>query len=177
MINSINSQAVNTQNYARPNKVDNSEPNTVKTSENTSEKTNIVDTRKDLMSLIEGADPKKLTSQLSEIKQFGHPTAIFNLKNFMSTDNSAEVMGRIDRATKQFEQEAAVFHTKQLDIIQQGEADGKSAKEVLTNIVSLTDEQSELFKMSTNWDNKGLSAPENYEKLVELTSSYVNYFA
>jgi hypothetical protein len=174
MINSIGSQnyAIQ-QTRADSSKVEYTAANTSKSPDNI----NNLDTRKNFTSFIETATPEELTTKLSGIKQFGQPTAMFNFNDIANSKNSFEIAGRINRATQQFDQEAKVFHNKQLNIIKQGEIEGKTSKEILTNIMKLTDEQSELFKMSTNWGSKGLSSPENYAKLVELTPSYVNYYA
>jgi hypothetical protein len=174
MINSIGSQNYAVQ-QTRSNvgKVEQTTVNPPKVSENI----NSSDARKNAISFIETATPEELTAKLNSIKRSFPPAAMFNFNDIINSENSFEIAGRISRATKQFNQEAKVFHNKQLDLIKQGEVEGKTSKEILTNIMKLTDEQSELFKMSSNWGSKGLSAPENYAKLVELTPSYVNYYA
>ena len=54
---------------------------------------------------------------------------------------------------------------------------GKTDKDILLDIVKMQDEQSDLYKMGARWGDKGLSAPENYQKLVSLTPDYVNTYA
>lgn len=174
MINSINSQNYTVQQTrVNTSKVDITANNSPQTPENI----NYIDSRKNAISFIETATPEELTAKLSSIKKSFPPAALFNFNDIINSKNSFEVAGRISRATEQFNQEAKVFHNDRLDLINQGEIEGKSSKEILTEIMNLNDKQSELFKMSTNWGSKGLSSPENYEKLVELTPSYVNYYA
>ena len=174
MINSIASQ-----NYA-VQKTHSSTGFIDKSVNKVSEKTEKIipnDSRKNAISFIDTASPEELTAKIHSIKKSYPPAAMFNFNDIINSKNSFEIAGRISRATKKFDQEAKIFHNKQLDLIKQGEVEGKTPKEILTNIMNLTDEQSALFKMSTSWGSKGLSAPENYAKLVELTPSYVNYYA
>ena len=45
------------------------------------------------------------------------------------------------------------------------------------SIVNMQDEQSDAYKLAMHWGNEGLGSPKTYAKLVELTPSYVNYYA
>lgn len=174
MINSINSHSYALQQTSvNTGMVD----NTINKTSGTTEYITHNDSRKNAISFIETATPEELTSKLSNIKESFPPAALFNFNDIMNAKNSFEIAGRVNRATEQFDQEAKVFHNEQLSLIKQGEIEGKSAKEILTDIVNLQDKQSELFKIATNWDRQGLSSPENYEKLVKLTPDYINYYA
>lgn len=174
MINSVNAQSYTAQQiYSNASKIEKATTN----ASNTINNENNLDRRVNYISFIETATPEELTARLNNIKQFGPPAAMFNFNNIMNSKNSFEIAGRIERTSGQFDQEAKVFHGKQLDLIKQGEAEGKTAKEILTDIMGLHDKQSELFKLSTNWGTKGLAAPENYTTLVKLTPTYADYHA
>ena len=103
--------------------------------------------------------------------------AMINLNEILNSDRSFELTERIGRLLGQLEQEHRNVLNLEQDIINQSRADGKSDKEILMSIVQMQDEQSDLYKMSISWGTKGLTSPENYAKLVELTPSYVNQYA
>ena len=95
----------------------------------------------------------------------------------MNSDNGDEVVGRINRLSAQIEQESRSVLNQEQDLISQGRAEGKSNKDILMSIVKLQDEQSDVYKLAMHWGNEGLGSPKTYAKLVELTPSYVNYYA
>lgn len=176
MINSIGSARI--QHYSSPLTAHKAE-NNVKTIEGNNhsrqnENNNIKD---NFMSFLNSATPKELESRLNTIKQSGPPMAVINLRQILSSKNPMEISERIERTSGQFNQEAKIFHKQQYSLIAEGQAVGKSPKEILTNIAGLYDKQSELFKMSVQWGSEGLSAPDNYSKLVKMTPNYFNSYA
>ncbi|MBQ4834774.1 hypothetical protein [Pseudoalteromonas luteoviolacea] len=135
-----------------------------------------IDNREQYVKYINSASEEKLAGSIDAIKQYGPPIAMFRMSDIEKAANSEEMHGRIGRAIDHFEVEAQQYHIQELAIIKAGEQAGKSSKKILMEIVELRDQQSELFKMGTNWGSKGLAHPENYEKLIAATPSYVNYY-
>lgn len=174
MINSIGSQSYAVQ-QTRSNvgKVEQTAITTSKSSENT----NNLDTRQNALSFIENATPEELEAKVNSLVGREPSMASINLREIMNSDNENELVGRIARLKGQIEQESRSVLNQEQDLISLGRAEGKSAKDILISIANMQDEQSDLYKMSMNWGNKGLSSPENYEKLVKLTPNYVNYYA
>ncbi len=103
--------------------------------------------------------------------------AAINLREILNSGNEEDVLGRIRRLQARFEDESKSVFAIQQNIINEGRASGKTDKDILLDIVKMKDEQSDLYKMGTRWGDKGLSAPENYQKLVSLTPDYVNTYA
>ncbi len=103
--------------------------------------------------------------------------AMFNLNEILNSSNGEDVMARISRLQGKFENEFRAVLAQEQEIINEGRASGKTDKDILLDIVKMQDEQSDLYKMGARWGDKGLSAPENYQKLVSLTPDYVNTYA
>jgi len=179
MINSINTHTYSLQ------QINKNKPITAATTNDSQKSNNInsrvstqsINTKNDFNSFINTATPEELDNKLKSIKQSKPPTAMFSLNKIMNSENSFEVAGRINRATAQFEPEAKIFHQQQLELIKQGELEDKTSKEILTDISSLYDEQSDLFKLSMHWGDKGLADSESYPALVKLTPTYADYYA
>jgi len=125
---------------------------------NNSFTTQSANTNNNFRSFIKTATSEELDNKLKSIKQSKAPTAMFNLNNVMSSENSFELAGRINHSIEQFKPEAEIFHQQQLELIKKGEAEDKTSKDILSNIAKLYDEQSDLFKASMHWGDKGLSA-------------------
>ncbi|MCG7547416.1 hypothetical protein [Pseudoalteromonas sp. Of7M-16] len=136
-----------------------------------------IDNREQYVKYINSASEEKLAGSIDAIKQYGPPIAMFRMSDIEQAANSGEMHDRIGRAIAHFDKEAQKYHKQELAIINDGAKTGKSSKEILMEIVELRDQQSELFKMGINWGSKGLAHPENYDKLVAATPSYVNYYA
>ena len=100
-----------------------------------------------------------------------------NLKEMIANGNSFEVAGRINRLNESFRSEAANVHQQEVDLINQGQANGQSAKTILNDIINFRDQQSELFKVSTGWEGSLWSDADNYSALVARSSDYINAFA
>lgn len=136
-----------------------------------------VDNRESYVKYINSASEEQLAGSIDAIKKYGPPIAMFRMSDIVNAANQDEMHGRIGRAIDHFDVEAQQYHTQELAIINEGEQAGKSSKEILQEIIALRDQQSELFKMGTNWGSKGLADPDNYEKLVAATPNYVNLYA
>ena len=171
--------SINSQNYAiqqtrtNTSKAEKTEVNIPKASENI----NSIDTRKNALSFIETATPEELEAKVNSLTGRMPSMAMINLREIMNSENGDELIARIGRLQGRMDQEHRNVLNKEQDLISQGRAEGKSNKDILMSIVKMQDEQSDLYKMSANWGSKGLSSPENYTKLVELTSNYINYYA
>lgn len=177
MIDSINTHIYSLQQVNKNNQVAAIESNGSRESNTINSTSQSINAKNDFKSFITTATPEELDNKLSSIKQSKPPTAMFNLNKIMSSENSFELAGRINRTTEQFKLEARDFHKQQLEIIRQGELKGKTSKEILTDITSLYDEQSDLFKLSIHWGDKGLADSESYSTLVKLTPTYADYYA
>ncbi|WP_440054254.1 hypothetical protein ACSLBF_15470 [Pseudoalteromonas sp. T1lg65] len=136
-----------------------------------------IDNRERYVKYINSASEEQLAGSIDVIKKYGPPIAMFKMSDIVNAANQDEMHGRIGRAIDSFDVEAQQYHTQELAIIKEGEQAGKSSKEILQAIVALRDQQSELFKMGTNWGSKGLAHRDNYEKLVAVTPNYVNLYA
>lgn len=174
MINSIGSQNYAVQ-QARSNvgKVEQTAENSSKVPENV----NSSDARKGAISFIESATPEELEARVNSLIGRMPSAGMINLREIMNSDNGDEVVGRINRLSAQIEQESRSVLNQEQDLISQGRAEGKSNKDILMSIVKLQDEQSDVYKLAMHWGNEGLGSPKTYAKLVELTPSYVNYYA
>jgi len=179
MINSINTQTYSSQLINKTNPTTETEIDEPQKTENINSSiiTQSINTKNNFLSFIKTATPEELDNKLISIKQSRPPTAMFSLNKIMNSENSFELAGRINRAIEQFKPEAKVFHKQELELITQGELEGKKSKEVLTDIASLYDEQSDLFKLSMHWGDKGLADSESYSTLVKLTPTYADYYA
>tara|TARA_R110002167_G_scaffold327643_1_gene533907 strand:- start:127 stop:651 length:525 start_codon:yes stop_codon:yes gene_type:complete len=174
MITSVNSQNFAVQQTpTNTNKAEKKEENLPKAYESI----NNIDTRKNAISFIETATPDELEAKVNSLIGRMPSMASINLREIMNSDKGDELIARIGRLQGRMDQEHRSVLNQEQDLISQGRAEGKSNKDILMSIVRMQDEQSDLYKMSANWGSKGLSSPENYTKLVELTSSYVNYYA
>lgn len=174
MINSISSQNYTIQQTrANTSKVEHTPINTPKPSENIDN----LDARKNTISFIETATPEELKKRVNSLVGRMPSAAMINLREIMNSDNGDEVVARINRLSGQIEQESRSVLNQEQELISQGRAEGKSNKEILISIVKLQDAQSDVYKLAMHWGNEGLGSPKTYEKLVELTSSYVNYYA
>ena len=174
MINSISSQ-----NYAIQQTRDNTskvEQTTVATSKS-SESIHSFDTRQNALSFIETASPEELEAKVNSLTGRMPTGAAINLREILNSDNGDELVARINRLQDQIETEMSYVLNKEQDLISLGRAEGKSAKDILISIANMQDEQSDLYKMSISWGGKGLTSPESYAKLVELTPTYVDYYA
>jgi hypothetical protein len=176
MINSISSQNYAVQKTsANTSKVEQTTVTTSKSSENI----NSLDTRQNALSFIETASPEELEAKVNSLTGRASPTtgAVINLREMMNSDNGDELNARIHRLKGQIEQEMSNVVNLEQDLISQGRAEGKSAKDILISIANMQDKQSDLYKMSIYWGGEGLTSPESYAKLVELTPTYVDYYA
>ena len=174
MINSINSQSYAVQ-QTRSN-VGNVEQTTVN-SPKEPENVNSSDARKGAISFIESATPEELEGRVNSLVGRMPSAAMINLREIMNSDNGDEVVERINRLSVQIEQESRSVLNQEQDLISQGRAEGKSDKDILMSIVKLQDAQSDVYKLAMHWGNEGLGSPNTYAKLVELTPTYVNYYA
>ncbi|REL34970.1 hypothetical protein [Thalassotalea euphylliae] len=95
----------------------------------------------------------------------------------MNSGREEELLNRINRLSGQIEQENRSVLNQEQALISQVRAEGKSDKAILLSIVELRDQQSDLYKLANRWGSQGLSSPENYQTLVELTPSYADYYA
>ena len=174
MINSISSQnyAVQ-QTRSNANKVEHTTVNPPKVPENV----NSSDARKGAISFIESATPEELEGRVNSLVGRMPSAAMINLREIMNSDNGDEVVERINRLSVQIEQESRSVLNQEQDLISLGRAEGKSNKDILMSIVKLQDAQSDVYKLAMHWGNEGLGSPNTYAKLVELTPSYVNYYA
>tara|TARA_R110000782_G_scaffold382_10_gene1214 strand:+ start:253 stop:786 length:534 start_codon:yes stop_codon:yes gene_type:complete len=177
MINSIGSQ-----NYA----VQQTRDNTNKVEQialnppNKSYNTDNLDFRQNTISFIESATPEELESRVNSL--IGRKPSLIgiDMRGIINTDNANngnELLERAKRLSSQVEPEINNVLKKEQDLISQGRAEGKSAKDILMSIVNMQDEQSDAYKLAMHWGNEGLGSPKTYAKLVELTPSYVNYYA
>ena len=135
------------------------------------------DSRANALAFIESASPEELTNKVDTLKGRMPSLAAINFREIINSGNEEDVLGRINRLQARFEDEAKSALALEQDIINEGRASGKTDKDILLDIVKMRDEQSDLYKMGTRWGVKGLSAPENYQKLVSLTPDYVNTYA
>lgn len=138
---------------------------------------NTIDTRASAIAFINSSSPDELTAQVDSLIDRKPSLAAINLNEIMNSNNGDEVVGRIKRLSGDIAQEISLVMEKEQALISQGRAGGQSDKDILTNIVAMRDEQSELYKMSTLWGEEGLSSPKNYDKLAELTPTFVDSYA
>lgn len=135
------------------------------------------DSRANALAFIESASPEELAKKVDSLSGGMPNLAAINFREILNSGNEEEVLGRIRRLQGRFEDESKSVFALQQNIINEGRASGKTDKDILLDIVKMNDEQSDLYKMGTRWGDKGLSAPENYQKLVSLTPNYVNTYA
>ncbi|MEQ5808950.1 hypothetical protein J3369_16225 [Alteromonas sp. NFXS44] len=135
------------------------------------------DSRANALAFIESASPEELAKKVDSLKGRMPSAAMFNLNEILNSSNGEEVMARIFRLQGKLENEFRAVLAQEQEIINEGRASGKTDKDILLDIVKMQDEQSDLYKMGARWGDKGLSAPENYQKLVSLTPDYVNTYA
>jgi hypothetical protein len=175
MINSISSQNYAVQKTsANTSKVEQTTVTTSKASENI----NSLDTRQNALSFIETASPEELEARVNSLTGRMPSGAAISLNGIKNGDKvDTELFGRIGRLQGQIETEMINVLNKEQDLISQGRAEGGSAKDILISIANMQDEQSDLYKMSMRWGDEGLTSPGNYTKLVELTPTYVDYYA
>ncbi len=129
--------------------------------------------RESLLSFIDSASPEEARSRLNSYMK-GSPVMFVNLKAMIVSGKGLEIGGRINQLNDQFRVEAARVDDQEHQLIEHGRAVGKSSKEILTDIVNLYDNQSEIFKVSIGWDGEQWSDPDKYSRLTELTKNYVN---
>ena len=177
MVNSISSQnyAVQ-QTRANTSKVEQTAVNPPEASYNTDN----LDFRKNTISFIESATPEELEARVNSL--IGRKPSLIGIDmrgiiNADNTNNGNQLLARIKRLSTQVEPEIRNYLNQEQELISQGRAEGKSDKDILMSLVKLQDEQSDSYKLAMHWGNKGLGSPETYAKLVELTPSYVNYYA
>ncbi|MEW5057269.1 MAG: hypothetical protein AB1Y25_06560 [Cycloclasticus sp.] len=133
--------------------------------------------RQNVLDFMQTASPEALESRLELIKKSAPSLIMVNLKEMIANGNSFEVAGRINRLNESFRAEAANVHQQEVDLINQGQANGQSAKTILNDIINFRDQQSELFKVSTGWEGSLWSDADNYSALVARSSDYINAFA
>lgn len=143
----------------------------------TASATNNIDTRASTIASLNLSTPDELAAQVDSLIDRKPSLAAINLNEIMNSDNEADVVGRIKRLNGDIAQEIAYVMEKEQALISQGRAEGQSDKDILMSIVAMRDDQSELYKMSTLWGREGLSSPNNYDKLAELTPSFVDAYA
>ena len=135
------------------------------------------DSRANALAFIESASPEELAKKVDSLSGGMPNLAAINFREILNSGNEEDVLGRIRRLQGRFEDESKSVFALQQNIINEGRASGKTDKDILLDIVKMQDEQSDLYKMGARWGDKGLSAPENYQKLVSLTPDYVNTYA
>ncbi|MEN9465745.1 MAG: hypothetical protein RL217_1926 [Pseudomonadota bacterium] len=136
-----------------------------------------IDTRASAIQFIQSATPKELEAKVNSLIGREPTLAAINLNELKNSSNGEEVINRIRRLSENIHLESSRVLAQEQALIKQGKAEGKSDKEILISIVKMQDQQSDLYKMATLWGTDGLSSPNNYKNLVELTSSYLNTFA
>ena len=136
-----------------------------------------VSSRQNVLYFMQTASPEALESSLESIKKSGPSLMMVNFNDMIANGNSFEVAGRINRLNESFRAEAANVHQQEVDLINQGQANGQSAKTILNDIINFRDQQSELFKISTGWEGSLWSDADKYSALVARSSDYINAFA
>jgi DNA-directed RNA polymerase subunit F len=123
------------------------------------------DSRANALAFIESASPEELAKKVDSLKGRMPSVAMFNLNEILNSSNGEDVMARISRLQGKLENELRAVLAQEQEIINEGRASGKTDKDILLDIFKMQDEQSDLYKMGARWGDKGLSAPENYQKL------------
>jgi hypothetical protein len=148
---------------------------------NSTQTEHVVNARENLLAFISNASPEEADKRLNSYKEAGNFSLgpVVNLNEIMAAEaaGNSDVAERIHRLSDKFHEEQKLLHRQEVDLINLGKADGKSSKEILTELVGLYDKQSDFFKLSIGWNGKFLSTPESYSKLLELTQGYVNAYA
>jgi hypothetical protein len=177
MINSINSQNYTVQQtQANTSKVKYTDITPTKKAANIDN----LDSRKNAISFIESATPKELEARVNSLIGRKSSLIAVDMRGIINADNPGnanKLLSRIERLSSQVAPEIRDFLSQEQALISQGRAEGKSDKDILMSIVKLQDEQSDSYKLAMRWGNNGLGSPDTYTKLVELTPSYVNYYA
>jgi hypothetical protein len=177
MINSISSQNYTVQQTrANTSKVEYTDITSTKNPVNIDN----LDSRKSAISFIETATPKDLEARVNSLIGRSASLIAIDMRGIINADNpdkADKLLSRIQRLSSQVGPEIRNFLSQEQALISQGRAEGKSDKDILMSIVKLQDEQSDSYKLAMRWGNNGLGSPDTYAKLVELTPSYVNYYA
>jgi hypothetical protein len=81
-----------------------------------------------------------------------------------------DTMRRIDRISQLYKAENANVENRKSKMITEGRAMGQSAQDILNDIVSLYDSQSELFKLGKGWDGDVFAfdsaSPEGFARTI-----------
>ncbi len=142
-----------------------------------SKQTNGQNLKENMLTFIANASKEEADARVESIKRGGAPLVPINLNKIIASGNSFEILGRINRLSDQLRVEAESFLKQEVALINQGQAAGKTSKDILNDIVDLYGKQTELFKLSMGWEGMRLSDPANFSKLVELTPDYVDMYA
>ena len=180
MINSIGSQNYVVQQAYSQTNTSNVEKATVNDIKAPEAIVNNSDNRKNSLSFIENATPEGLTARVNSLT--GRMPSLIGIDmsriiNANNNESGNELLGRVKRLSSQVAAEMNNYLNQEQELIRQGRTEGQSDKDILMDIVKLNDEQSDSYKLAMRWGNNGLGSPETYQKLVELTPSYVNYYA
>ncbi|MDH3327315.1 MAG: hypothetical protein OEM38_11430 [Gammaproteobacteria bacterium] len=147
------------------------------TSSDKSGGSSITPLRDGLISMINrGEDTAKELLKYQKIPTFGG-LMLGKLPDLSDT----EALARRDRITEKFVQEHSKYEQQKFSLIRKGESEGKSATEIMFDIVELHDSQSELFNLGTAWSGDVFafdkSSPEGYQRAINHSKDVVNTYA
>jgi len=134
-----------------------------------------------LLEKVVNASPDEMDKILNDISGSGTHLMMISFKGGLPDVNDKELMGRLKRINNDFNVESNNFSNEQKNLIAKGKQQGKPSEEIITDIISLYDQQSELFKTGSGWNGEVISGnklnPDGYKKLLELTPAYMNSYA
>lgn len=139
-----------------------------------------VNVRENMMNFIEHASPEALDTKLVSYMRYGGspPGPVVNLKQIMAAGKQGEEIAvRISRLRQNFSSQVDSVRQQERELISQGRAENKTAKEILTDLVALYEQQSDFYKLATSWEGQTLSSPESYSRLVAMTPDYMDAYA
>jgi hypothetical protein len=91
---------------------------------------------------------------------------------------SPDIMARHDRIAEKFKINQQDFEQQKTTLINEGLADGKSAKVILNDIVELYDSQPELFKIGVGWNGQVFAFNESsmagYQRVLDNSRDVVD---
>ncbi len=98
--------------------------------------------------------------------------------NSMPDLKDPEGIRRFQRINQLFEQENKQVEISKRDIISQGQAEGKTAQNILYDLVSMYDSQSDLFKLGRSWEGDFFSFDSNlsegWSKVLQFTPDVID---
>jgi hypothetical protein len=119
-------------------------------------------------------DAERLLRDYSKPDSGGLFYAVGSDLNTINTDMSR----RVDRISQLFNAENANVENQKSKMIAEGRAIGKMPQDILNDIVSLYDSQSELFKLGKGWDGEifafDSSSPTGYAHIKKYTSDVID---